>query len=76
MTTSVADVVRVKLPLVPLMVKGYVPGAVLAVVAIVKLELAPEAGLGMNVGVAPAGKPVVDKVTAPVKPSVRVMLTV
>jgi hypothetical protein len=46
-TTSVADVVRVREPLTPVIVSGYVPAAVLAVVAIVKLELAPDAGFGL-----------------------------
>jgi hypothetical protein len=74
-TTSVADVVRVREPLTPVIVNGYVPSTVLGAVEIVKLELAPDAGFGLNVAVAPAGKPVVEKVTAPVNPPVREMLT-
>lgn len=75
-TTSVADVVRVREPLTPVIVNRYVPSTVLAVVEIVKLELAPDAGLGLNVAVAPAGNPLVEKVTAPLNPPVREMLTV
>ena len=62
---------------VPVMVRVYVPGTVAAVVATVIVELpdvVSEAGL--NDAVTPAGKPLADKVTAPVKPFEGVTVTV
>src|ERR1700731_3945998 len=69
-TIKVVVVVRVNLPFVPEIVRGYVPTGVEALVATVSVE-DPEVVTeeGLNVAVAPVGKPVLTlNVTAPVKP--------
>jgi hypothetical protein len=40
------------------------------------VELVPGAGLGLKVATAPAGRPVAERVTAPLNPPVRLMFTV
>ena len=51
------------------MVRVELPTAVLAVVVIVRVELAPVATEeGLNVAVAPAGSPLVLRLTEPLKP--------
>jgi hypothetical protein len=74
----VAVAVRVKfgVPPLPVTVKGYVPKRVEALTVILSVEVLPEAGLGVNVGVAPAGSPLMVKVTGELKPFVRVIVTV
>ena len=43
---------------------------------ILSVDVLPEAGLGVNVGVAPDGSPLMVKVTGELKPFVRVIVTV
>src|SRR5262245_52210008 len=61
---------------VPLMVTGNVPVVAVADAVNVTVLVAPVAGLGLAVTVTPAGWPLAARVTAPVKPPVRVMVTV
>jgi hypothetical protein len=68
-TTSVTVALRVSDPPVPVMVTMEAPVGVDAPVATVIVEL-PVAGFGVNVAVAPAGKPVAASETAPAKPPV------
>lgn len=75
-TTSVAVEIRVRVPLVPVIVKGYVPAGVLALVVTESADDAPVAGFGLKVPAAPAGKPLIENVTSPVNPPVRVMFSV
>lgn len=61
--------VCVKLPLAPCMVIGYVPGAVLAEVASVRIETPePVTDAGLNDARTPAGMPLAVRFTAPLKP--------
>jgi hypothetical protein len=73
---SVTDVVRVSVPLVPVIVSANVPVAVVAVVPTVNVDDVPVAGFGLNVPLAPAGNPLTVNVTAPVKPPLLVMFAV
>jgi len=66
--------VWVREPLTPVIVSGKVPAGVLAVGETVSVE-APVSKSGVNVPVAPVGSPLTLNVTLPVKPLVRVMLT-
>ena len=70
--------VRVKVgdPPVPVTVKGYVPQRVDPLTTILSVDVLPEAGLGVNVGVAPAGSPLMVKLTGALNPPVRVIVTV
>ena len=72
-----AVAVRVKfgVPPLPVTVKGYVPKRVDPLTTILSVDVLPEAGLGVNVGVAPAGSPLMVKVTGELKPFVRVIVT-
>ena len=74
---SVAVVVRVAggEPPVPVTVKGYVPRAVEELTVIVSAEVLV-AGFGLKLPVAPAGRPLTDKVTAELKPPVGAIVTV
>ena len=74
---SVAVVVWVAggAPPVPVTVKGYVPRAVEELTVIVSAE-EPVAGFGLKLPVAPAGRPLTDKVTGELKPPVGVIVTV
>jgi hypothetical protein len=76
--TSVALAVRVSVgePPVPVTVKTKDPAAVLEATVRVSVEEAAVAGLGLKAPVVPAGRPETDRVTAAVKPPVRVMSTV
>jgi hypothetical protein len=77
-TFNVTMAVCVRAPLVPVMVTVELPVDVLAVVVMVRVELLPPGviDVGLNVGVAPVGRPVALKVTAPVNPFNAVALTV
>jgi hypothetical protein len=68
-TLSVTVVLCTKLPLVPLIVSVDVPTGVEREVVIVS-ELVPEllTDVGVKVAVAPAGRPVTEKVTVPLNP--------
>lgn len=78
-TTRVTVVECVKLPLVPVMVKVYVPGAVEAVVCAVSVEL-PAGGtfreVGFSVQVVLAGQPETVSPTVPLKPLIAVTAAV
>ena len=63
-------------PPVPVTVKGYVPKRVEPATVILSVDVLPEAGLGVNVGVAPAGSPLIVKLTGALNPPVRVIVTV
>jgi hypothetical protein len=77
MTVSVTPAVCVRVPLVPVMVTVELPVGVLAVVVMVRVELPPGViDAGLNVGVAPAGRPVALKLTTPVNPFKAAALTV
>src|ERR1700738_5061832 len=77
LTTSVTVVVLLGRPVAaPVMVSTRLPVAAVAVVATVSVELAAEAGFGLNVPVWPVPRPLTLRVTAPVNPPVRAMLTV
>ena len=69
-------VVRCGSVLDPAIVTEKVPVGVVADVVTLRVELVPVAGLGLKLAFAPAGKPPAERVTAPVKPPVRAMLTV
>ncbi len=79
MTVSVTVVVCCVLPLVPVIVIGYVPAGVLAPTLIVIVDL-PEPGAGMVCGlkltVVPVGAPDADRLMAPLKPPLMVEVTV
>ena len=60
----------------PVTVKGYVPQRVLAPTTILSVDVLPEAGLGVNVGVVPAGSPLIVNATGALNPPVRVIVTV
>ncbi len=45
-------------------------------VVTVRVDVLVEEGLGLKLPLAPAGRPLMDRETAPVKPPVRLMLTV
>jgi hypothetical protein len=68
--------VRVRVLLTPVMVRVYEPVRVVALVVTDKVELVPVVLAGLNVAVAPLGNPLTLNVTDPVKPPVRVMVTV
>ncbi|HEY5028122.1 MAG TPA: hypothetical protein VIK39_06905 [Candidatus Angelobacter sp.] len=63
--------------MIPLAVNEYVPAAVaLAAVVTVKVEEVPVTGFELKVPLAPVGRPIALKKTAPVNPPVRVTVTV
>ena len=68
--------VKAGLVLLPVTVNTYEPAGVVELVVIVSPEDAPVAGLGLNVPLAPAGRPLIDSVTEPVNPPVAVMFSV
>ena len=68
--------VKVGVPPVPVTVKGYVPKRVEAATVILSVDVLPDAGLGVKVGVAPAGSPLMVKLTGALNPPVRVIVTV
>ena len=68
-TTSVTVVVCVRVPLVPVIVKGNVPvGVVLLVVTVIVEEPDVVTDVGLKLAPAPAGNPLALKVTVPVNP--------
>ena len=70
-TVSVTVVPCVALVPVPVIVTGYVPGAVLASTVKVSVELVPEViGLGLKAAVVPAGTPVAERLTLCAEPLV------
>lgn len=75
MSVAVAVRVTVGVPPVPVTVKGYVPRAVEELTVIVNAEEVV-AGFGLKLPVAPAGRPLTDKLTDEVNPPVRVIVTV
>ncbi len=75
LTTRETEAVCERLPLVPVIVTGKLPVEVVAVVLTV-IVAEPVAGLGLKLALAPAGKPPVLKLTAPVKPPDGEMFTV
>jgi hypothetical protein len=69
--------VRVVVPLVPVIVSGYEPGATLDVVEIASVDGPPPLTVdGVNVGVAPPGRPDTVRATSPLKPPVGVTFVV
>ena len=76
-TVRVTLAVWVKLPLVPVIVSGYVPSGVVELLVTVSVELpAPVTVAGTKLGVAPAGSPLALSVTTPVNPFSATMLAV
>jgi hypothetical protein len=75
-TTSVTDVVCVNDPLVPVIVSGNVPVAVVDVVLTVSVDVFPVVGVGLKLAVAPAGSPLAENATDPAKPPLLVIVTV
>ena len=75
MTTSVTEVVRCKLPLVPVIVNGNVPLLLSALTVIVVL---PEVftDVGLKLAVVLPGNPLTEKVTVPLNPPDGVTVTV
>jgi len=68
-TTSITVVECTRLPLVPVMVKVYVPaGVVVLVVTDIVDEPDPVADVGLKLALAPAGNPLALKVTTPANP--------
>jgi len=76
MKVAVAARVRVGEPPVLVTVNGYVPASVVELAVIVKVDVLPPAGFGLKLATAPAGRPLIDKVTAELNPPLRVILTV
>ena len=74
-TTSVAVVVCVKLPLAPVIVSVYVPTGVLVLVVTESVDEVV-AGFGVKLPVAPAGRPLAVNATWPVNPLIGVTATV
>jgi hypothetical protein len=65
----------VRLPLVPVMCRVYVPVGELRVVEMVNVTLVPFVGFGLKVAVPLLGDPVTVKRTDPANPSSRVIVT-
>ena len=67
-TINVAVVECDRVPLVPVIVRAYVPAAIVDAVRTVSVELPePVTDVGLKLAVAPAGKPLTLKVAVPVK---------
>jgi hypothetical protein len=76
-TASVTLVVCFRLPLVPVMVSGYVPTEVVELVVTVRVVLpVPVTVAGEKLAVAPAGSPLALSVTTPANPFTAPTLTV
>ncbi len=78
LTTKVTEVLWLRLPLVPVIVNGYVPGPIEQPVDIVRVE-DPEPPLmeaGLKLEVAPVGNPLTPNETLPVKPLAGLTVTV
>src|SRR5215471_12575467 len=67
-TTRVTEAVWVVVPLVPVIVNGKLPVGVVLLVVTVSVESPEVTDAGLNVPVAPAGKPLTLRLTVPVKP--------
>ncbi len=66
-----------RLPLVPVMIRGYVPAGVAELVETNRVELPePATEVGLKLPVAPLGNPLTLNVTVPVKPFNAVTLVV
>ena len=69
LTTSVTVVLWVKLPLMPVMVRVYVPAGVdVLVITVMVEEPDPATDCGLNDALAPAGRPLALNVTAELNP--------
>ena len=75
MSVAVAVCVEGGAPPLPVTVKGYVPRAVEELTVMVRAEELV-AGLGLKLPVAPAGRPLTDRVTGELNPPVGVIVTV
>jgi hypothetical protein len=75
MRVAVAVCVKSGVPPLPLTVKEYVPRAVEELTVIFSAEELV-AGFGLNVPVAPVGRPLTDKFTVELNPPVGVIVTV
>ena len=75
-TVKAIVVVRVRPPPVPVTVIVAAPRLAVAAAVKVTMVLLPVVETGSNAAVTPAGRPAALKATAPVKPFVRVMVTV
>lgn len=77
LTTRLTDAVCTRFPLVAVIVNGYVPNGVDDVVLTFSVEdPEPVTEVGLNVALAPAGKPLIVKPTALLKPPLAVTFTV
>jgi len=75
-TVSVAVVLWLRLPLVPVMVRVEFPTGVVELVWIVRVDVpAPAIGFGLKVAVVPAGNPAMVRFTLPEKPFTAVVVT-
>ena len=74
--TSVTDAECVVVPLVPVMVIGKLPVGVVLLVVTVSVEFPEVSDAGLNVPAAPAGNPLMLRLTEPVKPPVGVTVAV
>ena len=79
-TVRLTVVECLKLPLVPVIVSGYVPVGVLRLVETCRVEFAGEGGnvtiVGLKVQVARRGQPLILKLTVPAKPFKDVIVAV
>jgi hypothetical protein len=75
-TTSVTLVGWLREPLVPVMLIVKVPVGVVVAVLTVRVDVVPVAGLGLKLAVTPGGRVPTLRVTAPLKPLVRVIVMV
>jgi len=76
MTTSVAEAVCTRGPLVAVIVNGYVPPEVEASVDTFITEVPePATDVGVNVALAPVGNPLTLNPTLPLNPPLAVMVT-
>jgi hypothetical protein len=71
--TSVTGVVRVRLPLTPLIVRAKFPVGVVELVVTENVEELPDPGLGLKLALDPCGKLLTLRVTAPLKPPTLLM---
>jgi hypothetical protein len=75
-TTRVTVVVRVRLPLTPVIVTLEEPTGVVLLVVTFMVEVLPVVLFGLKDAEAPTGNPVAVSVTAPGNPPVRAIVTV
>ena len=74
MTIRPAVVVRVMLPLTPVIVSVKLPTGVLGLVTTERADV-PVVGFGEKLASAPAGSPVTFRLTAPVNPPIGLIVT-